>query len=282
MPFFENRLLFLGTGTSTGVPVLGCNCRVCRSEDPHDKRSRVSVLLKTRCLPDPAEKNASPINWNYVLIDTSIDLRAQFFRAGTPLVNQVVYTHAHVDHFFGLDELRVIQYYLQGPIHIYCSEEVHHRLEVVYAHIFDPYVQKGGGILSVEVHPAEGRFRAGAMELLTLPVFHGGQPVQGYRWGGLAYITDCSHIPDSTLELLEGVEVLVLDALRHKSHETHFNLEQALAVVECLKPRQTWFIHMTHDLQHAETNAGLPEGVELSYDGLEIELSSFDPSKWVL
>lgn len=280
MSCFENRLLFLGTGTSTGVPVLGCGCRVCCSLDPHDKRSRVSVLLKTNRIDQSSDRVGKSPAWQYVLIDTSIDLRAQFFRAGTPLVSHVVYTHAHVDHFFGLDELRVIQYHLNGPIHVYCSEEVQSRLEVVYAHLFDPNVQKGGGILSVEVHPATGRFRVGGIELLTLPVFHGSQVVQGYRWGGLAYITDCSFIPDETMSLLEGVDTLVLDALRKKQHATHFNLEQALAVVERLKPRRTWFIHMTHDLLHKETNAALPEGVELSFDGLEIDLPGFDPIGW--
>lgn len=264
---------FLGTGTSTGVPVIGCRCRVCTSTDPHDTRSRVSALLKTRPV------DSAP--WEYVLLDTSIDLRQQLAMAGAPLVATVVYTHAHVDHFFGLDELRVVQYRLDKPIDIYCTEEVKERLWAVYAHLFDPNVQQGGGILSVRVHSTSERFNTGTMDLVTLPVLHGTQQVQGYRWGSLAYITDCSFIPESTWPLLEGLDTLVLDALRMRPHNTHFCLEESLEVVKRLQPRKAYFIHMTHDLLHAETNAELPEGVELAYDGLEIELPDFDPIGWV-
>ncbi len=270
----SNRLLFLGTGTSTGVPVIGCQCHVCTSTNPHDTRSRVSALLKTR----PSDTAA----WEYTLLDTSIDLRQQLAMAGAPLVATVVYTHAHVDHFFGLDELRVVQYRLDKPIDIYCSEEVKERLHAVYSHLFDPHVQQGGGILSIRVHPTSERFSTGAMDLAVLPVYHGSQPVQGYRWGDLAYITDCSFIPESTWPLLEGLDTLVLDALRKRPHETHFCLAEALEVVERLQPRRTYFIHMTHDLLHEETNAELPEGVELAYDGLEIDLPPFDPVEWGL
>ncbi len=269
----SNRLLFLGTGTSTGIPVIGCQCRVCTSTDPRDTRSRVCALLKTRPF------DGAP--WEYTLLDTSIDLRQQLAMAGAPLVVTVVYTHAHVDHFFGLDELRVVQYRLDKPIDIFCSEEVKHRLLAVYSHLFDPDVQQGGGILSVRVHPTRERFRAGVMDLVTLPVLHGTQQVQGYRWGGLAYITDCSFIPEKTWPLLEGLDTLVLDALRKRPHDTHFCLEEALEVVAKLQPRRTYFIHMTHDLLHAETNEELPEGVELAYDGLEIDLPGFDPVEWV-
>lgn len=270
----SNRLLFLGTGTSTGVPVIGCRCHVCTSADPHDKRSRVSALLKTR-----SSQNAP---WDYTLLDTSIDLRQQLASAGAPLVTSVVYTHAHVDHFFGLDEMRVVQYRVDRPIDIFCSDEVRERLLAVYAHLFDPYVQQGGGILSVKVHPATARFSTGAMDLVTLPVLHGTQQVQGYRWGSLAYITDCSCIPESTWPLLEGLDTLVLDALRKRRHATHFSLDEALDVVARLQPRQTYFIHMTHDLLHEETNAELPAGVALAYDGLEIELPDFDPLAWAM
>ncbi len=232
----------------------------------------MSALLQTR------PSNTTP--WEYTLLDTSIDLRQQLAMARAPLVSTVVYTHAHVDHFFGLDELRVVQYRLDKPIDIYCSEEVKERLLAVYAHLFDPGVQQGGGILSVQVHPTRERFSTGAMELVTLPVLHGTQNVQGYRWGSLAYITDCSCIPESTWPLLEGLDTLVLDALRKRRHATHFSLEESLAVVERLRPRKAYFIHMTHDLLHSQTNAELPEGVELAYDGLEIELPGFDPLRW--
>jgi phosphoribosyl 1,2-cyclic phosphate phosphodiesterase len=232
--------------------------------------------------PSISNQNGEAGDWQYLLIDTSIDLRQQLLKIGAPPVGTVVYSHAHVDHFFGLDELRSVQYYLNRPIEIFCTPEVDIHLRTVYAHLFNPYVQQGGGILSVKVFPTQPRFRAGAFELVTLPVLHGSQQVQGYRWGSLAFITDCSHIPDATWHLMEGVEILVLDALRKTPHETHFNIAQALKVVERVKPRQTWFIHMTHDLLHDETNAELPEGVALAYDGLELELPGFDPLGWEL
>jgi phosphoribosyl 1,2-cyclic phosphate phosphodiesterase len=254
------------------VPVVGCECRICTSTNPRDKRTRVSALLKTRATPDS--------EWEYVLLDTSIDLRQQLLCHGAPSVGTVVYTHAHVDHFFGLDELRAIQFRIRRPIQVHATPDVQERLKVVYNHLFDPNAQGGGGILSINLHPAEGRFRAGPLELLSLPVLHGSLPVQGYRWGDMAYITDCSAIPKGTSDLLEGLDTLILDALRKKFHETHFNIEQALEVVNHLRPRRTYFIHMTHDLLYDETNAELPAGVELAYDGLEIELPPFDPMSW--
>ncbi|MCG3199602.1 MAG: Ribonuclease BN [bacterium] len=252
--------------------MVGCACPVCASPDPRDKRTRASVLLKTR--------SSESEDWEYLLIDTSIDLRQQLLREGAPPVFRVVYTHSHVDHFFGLDELRAVQFVVKRPIEVFGSAEIHERVRAVYTHLFDPNAQSGGGILSVRLHPAEGRFTAGGFGLQTLQVLHGKLPVQGYRWGSLAYITDCSAIPEQTWKLLAGVDTLVLDALRKRPHETHFNIDQALEVVARLGPRRTYFIHMTHDLLHAETNAELPEGVELAYDGLELELPSFDPLNW--
>jgi phosphoribosyl 1,2-cyclic phosphate phosphodiesterase len=224
-------------------------------------------------LPGSEEKD-------YLLIDTSIDLRAQLLREGTPLVTRVAYTHAHVDHFFGLDELRGIQFRTRRPIELYGGAETLASLRRVYTHLFDANVQKGGGILWVETHPVEGRFSVGGFELEPLPVFHGDLPILGYRWGDLAFITDCSAIPGPTWELLGGIDTLVLGMLRKRAHPTHFNLDQALAVVERIAPRRTYFIHMTHDLLHAETNAELPPGVELAYDGLKIDLNRFEPATW--
>jgi len=268
----HNRLIFLGTGTSSGVPVVGCACRVCVSQDPRDQRTRISALLQTR----PSENEA----WESVLLDTSIDLRQQLLGEGSPLVTHVVYTHAHVDHFFGLDELRGVQFRTGRVIDLYGSEEVIDSLHRVYGHLFDSSVQQGGGILHVAVHGISARFRAGPAELETLPILHGTLPIQGYRWGTLAYLTDCSRIHEATWPLLEGLDTLVLGMLRKKPHPTHFNLDQALEVVERLAPRKTYFVHMTHDLLHAETNAELPGGVELAYDGLRIDLDPFDPLRW--
>ena len=270
----SNRLLFLGTGTSTGVPVIGCDCPVCLSEDPHDRRTRVCALLQT-CGDDDE-------NWVSVLLDTSIDLRQQLLDAGRPLVSVAVYTHAHVDHFFGLDELRAVQFKTKKPIEVFAQQPVLDRLKIVYSHLFDPNAQQGGGILSVNLHTAEDRFRAGPLELISLPVWHGDLPVLGYRWGSLAYMTDCNRIPDETWPLLEGIDILVLDALRKRSHPTHFNIDQALEAVSRIAPKRTYFVHMTHDLSHEATNAELPQGVELAYDGLCLDLEPFDPLSWTI
>lgn len=256
------------------MPVVGCPCPTCTSTDPRDNRLRVTSLLKTR----PTEDSA----WDYLLLDTSIDLRQQLMRAGAPRVHDVVFTHAHVDHFFGLDELRAVQFLSGLPIDIHASEEVRERLLETYQHLFNPDAQKGGGILSVNIHPLSDRFRAGPLELIRIPVLHGTLPVDGFRWGDLAYVTDCSFIPDTSWPLLEGIDTLVLDALRRRPHPTHFSIDQALEVVARIHPRRTYFIHMTHDLLHAETNASLPDGVELAYDGLEIELNDFDPVHWTI
>ena len=252
--------------------MVGCSCRACLSTDPRDNRTRISALLQTRG-PDDSD-------WGSVLLDTSIDLRQQLLRENAPLVTDVVYTHAHVDHFFGLDELRGIQFATGRPIEIHAMADVLESLKRVYVHLFDDSVQKGGGILSVRLHVIEARFAVGPLELLPIPILHGSLPILGYRWGDLAYLTDCSGIPEASWSLLENLDVLVLGMLRKKPHPTHFNLDQALAVVDRLKPRLAYFIHMTHDLVHAETEEELPEGVHLAYDGLKVELNAFDPARW--
>ena len=269
-----NRLLFLGTGTSSGVPVVGCGCPACVSGDPRDNRTRVSALLQTR--------SSSHDDWDHVLLDASIDLRQQLLREGSPLVRRVVFTHAHVDHFFGLDELRGVQYHTRLPTEVFAAEDVVRALYRAYSHLFDDSVQKGGGILTVEINRIADRFRVGPMELVTLPVYHGRLPIQGYRWGSMAYVTDCSSIPHETWPSLQHLDTLVLGMLRKRPHPTHFNLDQALEVVSKLTPRRTFFIHMTHDIVHSEVSKELPSGVELAYDGLAVDLEPFDPLNWTI
>jgi len=213
-------------------------------------------------------------------LDASIDLRRQLLRIGAPPVTRIVFTHAHVDHFFGLDELRGIQFRAGRPVEVFAADDVLACLPKVYGHLFDKSIQKGGGILQVETHRTSNRFRVGAFELVTLPVCHGALRIQGYRWGDTAYLTDCSRIPEETWPLLDGLDTLIVGMLRKKPHPTHFNLNQAMEVVGRLNPRRTFFIHMTHDIRHEETSRELPDGVELAYDGLTIDLSPFDPTGW--
>ena len=251
------RLTFLGTGTSTGVPTLGCRCEVCQSPDPRDNRTRPSVLLE--------------FNGRAVVIDTSPDFRQQALRQGLGRLDAVVFTHDHADHILGLDDVR--PYYLRDkiPIPIYADERTMGSIRRVYKYIFDqdyPY----GGLAKLDPHIIDGPFELWGEKLIPLQVFHGNLPVLGFRFGGAAYVTDFSTIPGSTATQLEGLDVLILDALRREPHPSHSTVEQSLNWVERLKPRRAFFTHIAHELRHEATNATLPPTVRLAYDGLSLEI----------
>jgi phosphoribosyl 1,2-cyclic phosphate phosphodiesterase len=251
------KLTFLGTGTSTGVPTLGCRCEICHSSDPHDHRTRPSLLLE--------------FDGRAVVIDTTPDFRQQGLRAGLQRLDAVVFTHDHADHIFGLDDVRVFYFRQQIPIPIYADERTLESIRRVYKYIFDqtyPY----GGLAKLDPHLIDGPFELWGERLIPLPVFHGDLPVLGFRFGATAYMTDFSTIPDSTLPLLAGLDVLILDALRHKPHPSHSTVEQSLAWVERIKPQRAYFTHIAHDLGHAATNASLPPHVRLAYDGLQLDV----------
>ena len=251
------RLTFLGTGTSTGVPTLACRCPVCTSSDPRDKRTRPSVLLE--------------FDGRAVVIDTAPDFRQQALREGMERLDAVLFTHTHADHVLGLDDVRVFYFRQRQPIPIYASSRSMDDIRRIFSYIFDqtyPY----GGIAKLDPHMIDGPFDLWGERLTPLPVFHGNLPVLGFRFGKTAYVTDFSVIPDSTIPLIEGLDVLVLDALRHKPHPTHSSLEQSLDWVERLKPRRAFFTHIAHELGHESTNAALPPHVRLAYDGLKLDL----------
>ena len=251
------RLTFLGTGTSTGVPTLACRCPVCTSSDPRDKRTRPSVLLE--------------FDGRAVVIDTAPDFRQQALREGMERLDAVLFTHTHADHVLGLDDVRVFYFRQREPIPIYASSRSMDDIRRIFTYIFDqtyPY----GGIAKLDPHIIDGPFDLWGERLIPLPVLHGNLPVLGFRFGKTAYVTDFSAIPDSTIPLIEGLDVLVLDALRHKPHPTHSSLEQSLDWVERLKPRRACFTHIAHELGHEATNAALPPHVRLAYDGLKLEL----------
>jgi len=251
------RLTFLGTGTSTGVPTLACRCPVCTSSDPRDKRTRPSVLLE--------------FDGRAVVIDTAPDFRQQALREGMERLDAVLFTHTHADHVLGLDDVRVFYFRQREPIPIYASSRSMDDIRRIFAYIFDqtyPY----GGIAKLDPHIIDGPFDLWGERLIPLPVLHGNLPVLGFRFGKTAYVTDFSAIPDSTIPLIEGLDVLVLDALRHKPHPTHSSLEQSLDWVERLKPRRAFFTHIAHELGHEATNAALPPHVRLAYDGLKLDL----------
>ena len=251
------RLTFLGTGTSSGVPTLACPCRVCTSPDPHDKRTRPSLLVR--------------FDGHALVIDTTPDFRTQALREGLDRLDAVLFTHSHADHILGLDDVRVFYFRQQKPIPIYADAQCMKDIQRTFKYIFDgdyPY----GGIARLDPHLIDGPFEVEGLQVIPVPVVHGNQPILGFRINGVAYLTDVSEIPESSYPLLQGLEVLILDALRPQPHPTHLTVEQALGVMERLKVPRGYCTHIAHDLGHEETNAQLPPHVRLAYDGLQMEL----------
>lgn len=255
----RRELILLGTGTSHGVPIIGCHCAVCCSTDPRNNRTRTGVAVDTGA--------------GTFLIDTPPELRIQLLRERIDVAHAVIYTHSHADHLFGLDDLRLFGYRLNQAIPLYCEEIVEKQIRAAFSYAFAPH-DPGlhyGAIPQLELR----RIGLESFELLGVRVtpirlMHGRLPVLGYRVGDVAFCTDVSYIPDESWPLLEGLDVLIIDALRDEPHETHFGIPQALAAIERVKPRQAYLTHVSHYLDYSETNARLPNGVELSYDGLRI------------
>lgn len=251
------RLTFLGTGTSQGVPCIGCLCEVCQSADPRNRRSRTSALLQ--------------IGGQFILIDAGPDFRSQALAVRLTRLDAVLLTHAHYDHTGGLDDLRALTD-RQGPIPIYGDaftlQHVQHRYHYAFAN-----ASRGSGRPLLDLVRIDGPFVLAGRRCIPFEVVHGSWTITGYRFGSLAYVTDASDIPPASLDLLAHLEVLVLNALRFKPHPTHFSLQQSLAVIEQLRPKQAFLVHMTHDIDHAKVSDQLPPGVELAWDGLSIEIA---------
>ena len=260
-------LTFLGTGTSMGVPTLACECAVCTSADAHDRRLRPSALLRWREPQTDIER--------VVVIDTGPDFREQALREKLKHVDAVFYTHGHADHILGMDDLRPLSFIAQrrgGPIPLYADAGSTAVLEQVFSYTFSPhatYLTRA----RVELKPLQERNLVDGVEIRRIPLLHGEMPINGFRFGNAAYMTDVSAIPESSFALLEGVEVLALSALRHQPHPSHATLEQALAWSRRIGARQTWFTHIAHDLGHEETNRNLPENARLAYDGLSVPVT---------
>ncbi len=247
-------LLFLGSGTSYGVPMIGCKCAVCTSTNPKNKRTRASVLFQF------AKRN--------ILVDTSIDLRMQLLAADVHHVDAVLYTHAHADHLHGLDDLRSIG--RKGAVPLYADARTADVIRASFAYVFDA-CDAPSEVPRVALNVLDGSpFELFGQHIWPIELLHGKLPVLGYRVCDVAYLTDCSAIPDASLRMLGNLDVLVLDAVRFRPHPTHFSLEEALEVVEILKPRRAFFTHICHDLEHDTVNAMLPEHVKLAWDGLRV------------
>lgn len=258
-PSRSARVTVLGSGTSHGVPAIGCTCDTCRSSDPRDRRLRPSIHL---ALADGGS----------ILVDTSIDLRQQALTHNLIRVDAILFTHSHADHIFGLDEVRRYNMLQRATIPAYADERTTEDLRRSFYYIFDPDVAKGGGIPQIDLRLIDGRFNLLGLDVQPVSLLHGQRPILGFRFGTFAYLTDCNAIPEASWRLLQGLDVVVLDALRHRPHPTHFTVGEALKVVERLAPRQTYFTHMCHDLPHEATNRTLPPGVELAYDGLTFDV----------
>ncbi|MDZ7616617.1 MAG: MBL fold metallo-hydrolase [Patescibacteria group bacterium] len=257
----HNELLFLGTGTSYGVPVIGCNCPTCNSTDPRDARTRCSVLLG---LPE-----------GHLLIDAPPDLRIQLLRERVKQIDAVAFTHEHADHTFGLDDLRIFPKYLGHDLPVYCNAPTEARIRQVIDYAFDPIARDwpAGGVPRLDLRrmDAEPLTILGAT-VRPIPLPHGRFTVLGFRVGGLAYCTDTNGIPPASRERLADLDVLILDCLRRQPHPTHLSLDEAIAVARDLGARRTLFTHVAHDLKHAEASRDLPPGMEFAYDGLRVGL----------
>lgn len=258
----RGRLVFLGTGTSVGVPVIGCDCPTCRSDDPRNHRTRCALALG---LPEGT-----------LLIDTPPDLRTQLLREGIGLAHALLFTHAHADHLFGLDDVRLFPYHLGHHLPVYCEEFVEGRIRHSFDYAFSEESARfpAGGVPRLEMR----RIGLEPFEVLgaratPIRLLHGRLEVLGFRFGNVAYCTDVNHIPEESYERLAGLDVLILDALRPHPHPTHFSLSEALEVARRVGAKRTLLTHLSHQLEHATTSAELPAGVELAYDGLEIPLT---------
>jgi phosphoribosyl 1,2-cyclic phosphate phosphodiesterase len=254
------RITFLGTGTSVGVPMIGCSCHVCKSSDPRDKRLRTGLMIEH--------------NDQRLIIDISADFRQQALREGIDRIDALLITHCHADHVFGLDDIRPINF-RQGPIPLFASESTLRQLRKVFHYIFDGQ-HVGGGLPQITPQVIDGDFEVCGMKVTPIPVIHGPTEVTAFRVHDgsrqIAFVTDCNLIPEESLEKLLGLDLLIIDALRYAPHPTHLHVEQTLDYIARVRPRHALLTHVGHDIIYADASRQLPDRVELAYDGLKVEI----------
>lgn len=255
---FPMKITVLGSGTSVGVPTIGCQCAVCTSDDPRDNRLRPSILVGYQ--------------GHNVLVDTTPDFRFQALRAKIQRIDAVLFTHSHADHIMGLDDVRPFNFRQKGRIPIYAAAPTMEAIQRCFQYVFDERTRETN-VPKLDTHVFDGApFDLFGLAFQPVPVLHGAQTIHGFRFGSAAYLTDHSEIPESSYELLQGLNVLFLDALRYKPHPTHSTVDRSIKTVERLAPRRAYFTHICHDLAHQRAESLLPPNIRLAYDGLEIEV----------
>ena len=251
------KITLLGTGTSQGVPVIGCQCPVCLSDDPRDKRLRTAALVE-------AEGES-------VAIDVGPDFRQQMLRASVNQLDAVLVTHEHNDHVIGLDDVRPFNFLYKKAMPVFAQQRVLDDLQSRFAYAFSSRPYPGAPVFQMNPIKKGRPFTIGGLDVLPIEVMHGGLPVLGFRFGPLTYITDAKTIDEEQLDLIQGTEFLIINALHHREHYSHLNLEGALKLIDYLKPKQAWLTHISHNMGlHSQINAQLPESVNLAYDGQTI------------
>ncbi|RJP56938.1 MAG: MBL fold metallo-hydrolase [Candidatus Auribacter fodinae] len=253
------RVTFLGTGTSYGIPMIGCDCEVCRSFSSYNKRLRSSILVS--------------YNGRNVLIDTTPDLRYQMLRCGERHIDAVLFTHFHADHLFGLDDVRIFNHIQKSSIPCYGNAQTVDVIQRAFDYIFNPDTPKGGGLPKLELYEMNGHIDLFGEQVVPIEVLHGSVPILGFKWDNFAYITDCSDMPDQAVEVLRGIDTLVLNGLRYRPHSTHFSIEQACTLItERIKPKRAYLTHISHDVDHDNIQVTLPDNVSLAYDELVLDI----------
>jgi phosphoribosyl 1,2-cyclic phosphate phosphodiesterase len=257
-----SEITFLGTGTSNGIPVIGCECAVCRSEDPRDKRTRTSAVIRTGGVT--------------FLIDTATELRSQALANGLTHVDAVLMTHAHADHTGGFDDLRRFNEVQQQHLPVYADPNTAAMMRARFAYTFVDAFSFYGGKPDLHLHEVTGPFEVMGQRIIPVPVLHGRLPISGYRIGNIGYVTDAKTIPEESLNLLKGLDVLVLNGLREREHPTHLSFREASEIVQKVAPRHAYLVHLSHETSHQQAQSLLPPGIEIAWDGLTITVTDVE------